>query len=204
MTGDGFGKPLGILNSQAGIPICETSDATPPGMFTWQDLVMLRFQIPQNFADGGSYVMNAHTLGLLMTMSDANGRPIMTSTPGDAVPFRIGGAPVVIATQMPDVAPGSMPIAYRKQAYMVVNRRGVTVQNAPFSPAGVIYSNSMRASAAASCVRTRRGCCAFARALPSRGDDGTIFRAHTTLHAPWRTPPGRRPDSVFRRPSIAR
>src|SRR6516165_6108929 len=55
MTGDGFGKPLGILNSQAGIPICETSDATPPGMFTWQDLVMLRFQIPQNFADGGSY-----------------------------------------------------------------------------------------------------------------------------------------------------
>ena len=87
MTGDGFGKPLGILNSQAGIPICETSDATPPGMFTWQDLVMLRFQIPQNFADGGSYVMNAHTLGLLMTMSDTNGRPIMTSTPGDAVPF---------------------------------------------------------------------------------------------------------------------
>ena len=111
MTGDGFGKPLGILNSQAGIPICETSDATPPGMFTWQDLVMLRFQIPQNFADGGSYVMNAHTLGLLMTMSDANGRPIMTSTPGDAVPFRIGGAPVMIATQMPDVAPGSTPIA---------------------------------------------------------------------------------------------
>jgi hypothetical protein len=105
----------------------------------------------------------------------------MTSTPGDAVPFRIGGAPVVIATQMPDVAPGSMPIAYRKQAYMVVNRR---VQNDPFSPAGVIYSNSMRASAAASCVRTRRGCCAFVRALPSRGDDGTIFRAHTTLHAP--------------------
>jgi HK97 family phage major capsid protein len=42
-----------------------------------------------------------------MTMSDANGRPIMTSTPGDAVPFRIGGAPVVIAMQMPDVAPGS-------------------------------------------------------------------------------------------------
>jgi len=35
----------------------------------------------------------------------------MTSTPGDAVPFRIGGAPVMIATQMPDVAPGSTPIA---------------------------------------------------------------------------------------------
>jgi hypothetical protein len=120
--------------------------------------------------------MNAHTLGLLMTMSDANGRPIMTSTPGDAVPFRVNGAPVVIATQMPDVAPGALPIAYGnwKQAYMVVNRRGVTVHNEAFSPAGAIFSNLMRASAASSFVRTLRGCCAFAepgpaRACPSRG-----------------------------------
>jgi len=32
-------------------------------------------------------------------MSDTNGRPIMTITPGDAAPFRIGGMPVVIAQQ---------------------------------------------------------------------------------------------------------
>ena len=38
----------------------------------------------------------------------------------------------VIATQMLNVAPGALPIAYWKQAYMVVNRRGVTVQNDPF------------------------------------------------------------------------
>jgi HK97 family phage major capsid protein len=56
-------------------------------------------------------------------------------SPGDAVPFRINGAPVVIATQMPDVEPESTPVAYGnwKQAYMVVNRRGATVQNDPFS-----------------------------------------------------------------------
>jgi len=44
--------------------------------------------------------------------------------------------------------------------------------------------NSRRASAAPSFVRTRRGCCASARALPPRGDEGTIARAHTTSHAP--------------------
>jgi len=59
----------------------------------------------------------------------------MTITPSDATPFWIGGAPVVIASQMPDMAPGSTPIAYGnwRQAYTVVNRRGVTVQNDPFS-----------------------------------------------------------------------
>jgi HK97 family phage major capsid protein len=33
LAGDGFGKPMGILNPAAGIPICETSDASPPGVF---------------------------------------------------------------------------------------------------------------------------------------------------------------------------
>jgi HK97 family phage major capsid protein len=51
---------------------------------------------------------------------------------------RIGRAKacaLVIATGMPDVAPGATPIAFGnwKQAYMVINRRGVTVMNDPFS-----------------------------------------------------------------------
>ena len=29
LLGDGIGKPLGFLNPQAGIPICDTSLATP-------------------------------------------------------------------------------------------------------------------------------------------------------------------------------
>jgi hypothetical protein len=70
----------------------------------------LRWQIPQNFQGGGAYLMNQFTWALCTTMSDANGRPIMTITPGDAVPSRIGGAPVIIATQMPDVVPGSTPV----------------------------------------------------------------------------------------------
>ena len=49
---------------------------------------------------------------------------------------------------MPDVAPGSTPVAYGnwKQAYMVVNRRGVTVQNDPFSgiDGSVVCPNAAR------------------------------------------------------------
>jgi HK97 family phage major capsid protein len=136
LAGDGFGKPLGILHPAAGIPIVETASGTEPGQFTWQDLMMLRWQIPQNFQDANAaYIMNQNTWGQASTLSDTTGRPIMTMHPTEAVPFRIGGAPVVVSNMMPDCAPGALPVAFGnwRQAYTVVNRKGVTVQNDPFS-----------------------------------------------------------------------
>src|SRR5262245_9478322 len=135
INGDGFGKPMGILNPAAGIPIVETAPASPAGAFSWQDLILMRWQLPMNYQDGGSYIMNPKTWGLCSTMSDANGRPIMIANPTEGAPFLLGGAPVVINALMPDVAPGATPVAFGnwQQAYTIVNRRGVTVQNDPFS-----------------------------------------------------------------------
>ena len=135
INGDGFGKPMGILNPAAGIPIVETAAATPAGVFSWQDLVMLKWQVPMNYQDGGAYIMNPKTWGMVSTMSDANGRPVMVANPTEGAPFLLGGAPVVIHSLMPDVAAGATPVAYGnwQQAYTIVNRRGVTVQNDPFS-----------------------------------------------------------------------
>ena len=136
LNGDGFGKPLGILNPAAGIPIMQTADSTPPGQFSWQDLISLRWQVPMSLqGNDGAYLMNARTWALCSTMSDANGRPIMTASPSEAAPFLLGGVPVIIAQLMPDVAPGATPIAYGNwnQAYMVVNRKGVTMTQDPFS-----------------------------------------------------------------------
>ena len=42
LLGDSVGRPLGLLNPKAGIPICETSANTPAGQFTWVDVVMLK------------------------------------------------------------------------------------------------------------------------------------------------------------------
>src|SRR5262249_52323392 len=51
INGDGFGKPMGILNPAAGIPIVETAPASPAGAFSWQDLILMRWQLPQNYQD---------------------------------------------------------------------------------------------------------------------------------------------------------
>jgi HK97 family phage major capsid protein len=160
LVGDGFGRPQGILNPSSGIPIMDTAASTPPGYFTWQDLLMLRFAVPLSLqANAGAYLMNQYTWALCTTMSDANGRPIMTSTPGDETPFRLGGVPVIIAPQMPDCVPGATPVAFGNwnRAYMVVNRKGVTMQQDPYS-AGfcVLFKMEARIGGAVVCPGAAR------------------------------------------------
>src|SRR5262249_41641111 len=148
-------------NPAAGIPIVETGEHTAPSQFTWQDLIMLRWQVPVSLQGngGGAYLMNANTWSLCATMSDANGRPIMTAAPSEAAPFLLGGVPVVIAQQMPDVIPGAMPIAYGnwQEAYTVVNRKAVTMMQDPYS-AGfcVLFRFEARIGGAVTCPNAAR------------------------------------------------
>jgi HK97 family phage major capsid protein len=135
VAGDGLGKPMGLLNPQSGIAICETGAATPPGMFTWQDLVMLKFELPQQWWDGSVYLMNQRTAGLLMTMSSTDGRPLLSALPAGMPGFALAGSPIVIASQMPDVQPGSTPILFGnlRAAYTIVDRKAVTMVHDPYT-----------------------------------------------------------------------
>lgn len=159
MTGDGNGRPMGILNPRSGIPACETCEATPAGQFTWQDLIMLKWQVAMQYHSGGRYLMNQNTFGLTLTMADANNRPIMIASPTDNGQFLLNGSPVNIATQMPDVAGGATPVAFGNwnQAYMVVNRKAITMQNDPYS-AGfcVLFKFESRVGGAVICPRAAR------------------------------------------------
>jgi HK97 family phage major capsid protein len=76
VNGDGIGKPLGLLHPSAGIPVCETSAATQAGQFTWQDCVSLAYEVPMQYHGGASFLLNQRTWALMMTMSDASGRPL--------------------------------------------------------------------------------------------------------------------------------
>jgi HK97 family phage major capsid protein len=98
---------------------------------------MLRFQVPMQYWDSATsaYLMNQNTAGLLFSMTDANGRPIIVPSLQDPLVFTLLGSPLKIATQMPDCVPGATPIAYGnwKQTYMIANRKAVTMQHDPYS-----------------------------------------------------------------------
>src|SRR5262249_58386043 len=51
-------------------------------------------------------------LGLLMTMSDSNGRPIMTATPAEGAGVLLGGSPIAGSGQMPGISAGPTPVTY--------------------------------------------------------------------------------------------
>jgi HK97 family phage major capsid protein len=135
VAGDGLGKPQGILHPGSGIPICDTGVNTPAGQFTWQDLVMLKWQVAVQFHRDASYLMNQNTFALTLTMSDAMGRPIMLPSPVVAGQYLINGSPVYLATQFPDCVGGATPVAFGgwKQAYTLVTRKAVTMQSDPYS-----------------------------------------------------------------------
>jgi len=140
MQGDGQGKPNGLLHVSSGVPICDVAPTTPPGEFTWPDLVQLKFQLPEQYGARGTYLMNGRTLGMVMSMCDAQGRPIwLYPTPAtDALGFtgfQIAGSPVRIVSWMPDIEPGSTPILFGdlEQLYMVVTRSATTMQADPYS-----------------------------------------------------------------------
>jgi HK97 family phage major capsid protein len=105
------------------------------GVLSWQDLIALKWEIPIQFHQGASYWMNQRTFALILTMSDAAGRPLMIADPTEPGKYSINGSPVVIVTGMPDLAPGTTPVAYGnwKEAYLLVNRKSVTFQSDPYS-----------------------------------------------------------------------
>jgi hypothetical protein len=149
-----------------------TAAPTPAGQFTWQDLVALRFAVPMQFWDpAGAYLMNQKTAGLLFTMSDANGRPIMIPSMQNPLVFTLLGSPLRIATQMPDVAPGATPVAYGnwKSAYMVANRKAITMQHDPYS-AGFcsLFKFESRIGGAIVCPAAAKVCRLPGDGLPAR------------------------------------
>lgn len=135
LMGDGAGKPLGLLNRRSGIQVCEVADATAPGAITWQDLVALKYQVPMQFHAGARYLMNQNTFGYLLTLSDAGGRPIMIASPREDGQLVLFGSPVNIVTQMPNIGAGNTPVGFGNwnEAYMIVNRKAVTMQIDPYS-----------------------------------------------------------------------
>jgi HK97 family phage major capsid protein len=103
--------------------------------------------------------MNQQTFALLLSQSDAMGRPLLSPMPQGQPVFTLVGRPVVIATQMPDPGPGATPIAVGdwRRAFTVVRRKAPTIQVDPFS-AGycLLYKSEARIGSGATCPNACR------------------------------------------------
>src|SRR5262249_19705934 len=141
-------------------PICDTAALTADGSFTWQDLVALMFQVPIEYHNANSrWIMNQRTLGMLFSMSDAAGRPIVIQNLQSPMTWMLLGFPITVSNFFPDVVPGATPIAFGdwRSTYMLVNRNALTLLPDPYS-AGfcVLYKLFARLGGSTICPNAAR------------------------------------------------
>ena len=139
--GSGLGMPMGILNPQAGIPICAPGANTPAGQVTWQDLVSLMFTVPVFYHTGASWLINQRTLGMLFTIADANGRPILIQDVQNPAALDAARShPVTVSEVLPGhrARRNADRVRQLEGSLLLVNRKALTMLTDPYTGGGCV------------------------------------------------------------------
>jgi HK97 family phage major capsid protein len=145
ISGDGTGKPTGVLNHPT----------AANGAWTWGNLgyvatgtagdfdasnpadaiVDLVYALGARYRANATFVMNSKTAGAVRKMKDADGRFLWSDGLAAGEPARLMGYPVLIAEDMPDIAVDAMAIAFGDfgAGYTIAERPDLRVLRDPFS-----------------------------------------------------------------------
>lgn len=147
VNGDGINKPKGFLRSA----VASAGDATRPfgtlqyvaagaaGGFASanpQDrLIELVHSLRAPYRQGASWVMNASTLATIRKFKTSDGAFIWQPGLSAGQPDMLLGYPVVEAEDMPDIAAGSLSIAFGnfRAGYLIAERSETSILRDPYS-----------------------------------------------------------------------
>lgn len=147
VNGDGINKPKGFLRSE----VASTGDATrafgtlqyvaagAAGGFAAanpQDrLIELVHALRAPYRQGASWVMNASTLATIRKFKTSDGAFIWQPGLSAGRPDMLLGYPVVEAEDMPDIAAGSLSIAFGnfRAGYLIAERTETNILRDPYS-----------------------------------------------------------------------
>jgi len=134
LTGDGVGKPEGILTHPDiianAVPTKNATGLTPDG------LIDLYYSLDEVYASRATWLMRRGTIALIRQMKDpVLGLYIWQPGLTSGAPATILGAPYRECVDMPAVATGAMPILFGdfQSGYQIVDKRGINLLRDPFS-----------------------------------------------------------------------
>jgi len=147
VSGSGVGQPSGFLNA----PVATTSDAVRPFgtlqyVATGNDAAFPA-TMPENmlmdvvqslrapYRQGAVWVMNSATMTKIRKFRTADGDLLWASSLSDARPDTLLGYPVIDAEDMPDIASGSLSIAFGnfKAGYLIAERAETSILRDPYT-----------------------------------------------------------------------
>ena len=102
---------------------------------TADGFVAVKYSMIEQFLGRGTWLMNRTTVRDTMYLKDGEGRYIWKPGFQDDSQASILGSPVRMSTSMPAVAAGALAVAFADwaEAYMVVDRLGITIQRDPYT-----------------------------------------------------------------------
>jgi len=138
VTGDGAGKPEGILSDTQVAETPSGSAATiADASGQANGLIDLYHDLKTSYALQGWWLLNRATLGEVRKLKDAQGNYIWQPGLANGIPNTILGQPYLEVPDMPDVAAGATPIVFGdiRRAYTIVDRINLSILRDPFTQA---------------------------------------------------------------------
>ena len=145
VNGDGADKPTGFLTYTTALNGSEVwgelghvttgtdgdFDATDPA----DAIIDLVYALGARYRANATFVMNSKTVGAVRKLKDGDGRFLWSDGLAAGEPARLMGYPVLVAEDMPDIATGSLSIAFGDFAagYTIAERPDLRILRDPFS-----------------------------------------------------------------------
>jgi HK97 family phage major capsid protein/HK97 family phage prohead protease len=134
ITGNGNGKPRGILTYGGDIQVVKSRESDQGG-FDFDDLLSLINALPDQYSRNTSFLMHRSTLTHIRKLKDATGRFIWQPSAVIGQPDTIFGIPVYSCEEMPIMERNSTPVALAdfKSTYKIVDRRDISMMRDPYT-----------------------------------------------------------------------
>ena len=137
VTGDGVGKPKGFLTYANGTNYGQVEQVNMGAAadLTTDGFIAIKYSLIEFYLNRGTWLMNRLTVADTMKLKDGNGNYIWKPGLANDAQSTILGLPVRMSTTMPIVAANSLSIALADwaEAYMIVDRLGISVQRDPYT-----------------------------------------------------------------------
>ena len=133
-TGDGSGKPLGILAASGGAETGVT--AASETAITSDELIDLFYSLRAPYRKKAVWILNDSTIKAIRKLKDANGQYIWQPSLVAGTPDTLLGRPVKTSTYMPAIAAGAKTVMFGDYSYYwIADRQGRT-----FKRLGELYA----------------------------------------------------------------
>lgn len=137
ISGDGVGKPTGIMHKPNGIISIGSGNAGGFAAANPADVIIAMYhKIASTYAQAGVWMMNRDTLGTIRQWKDGTGRYLVLDPITQGAPSTLLGRPVVEMPDMPPANTGREPIIFGDMSgYRIIDRIGLSIQRDAFTRA---------------------------------------------------------------------